>query len=140
MGAANSCCASDPTGNGSYKDPLARHMQTHTSTGTVLVVRSPSSPLATSMMLHANQLANVLRFEVASEAGAARLHWMRGVSKEWYKAATCMFTDGTWRAPLEILTVVFLEDIALLVRELDTDTTDVLYTKDTQQHCDLLGE
>ena len=58
-------------------------MRDDDSTSTVLVVRSPASPLATSMMLHANQLANVLRFEVASEAGAARLHWMCGVSKEW---------------------------------------------------------
>ena len=49
-------------------------MRDDDSTGTVLVVRSPASPLATSMMLHADQLANVLRFEVASEAGASRLH------------------------------------------------------------------
>ena len=65
-------------------------MRDNDSMGTVLVVRSPASPLATSMMLHADQLANVLRFEVASEAGAARLHWMRGFLKEWCKAATCM--------------------------------------------------
>jgi|AntRauMFilla1563_2_1112583.scaffolds.fasta_scaffold57569_1 hypothetical protein len=34
----------------------------------------------------------------------------------------------------------FYEEIALLVQELDTDTTDTSSAKDTQQHCDLFPE
>jgi len=69
-------------------------MRDNDSTDTVLVVRSPASPLATSMMLHADQLANVLRCEVQGKTGVTRMHWMRGFSKERYKVTTCMFWTG----------------------------------------------
>jgi|AntRauMFilla1563_2_1112583.scaffolds.fasta_scaffold57569_2 hypothetical protein len=57
-------------------------MRDDDSTGTVLVVPSPASPLPTSMILHADKVANMLRCEVASEAGTTTLHYMREVSKE----------------------------------------------------------
>ena len=59
----------------------------------------------TSRMMHADQLANVFRFEVVSEAGAARRHWTPRFSK-------VRTLNGPWRAPSEILTAAFLEDIA----------------------------
>ena len=59
----------------------------------------------TSRMMHADQLANVFRFEVVSEAGAARRHWTPRFSK-------VRTLNGPRRAASEILTAAFLEDIA----------------------------
>jgi len=86
-------------------------------------------------MLDADYLGSALRFIVANEAGAAMLHWMRGVSKEWYKAATRMLANETWRAPLDVLTAAFIADMAQLARELDDDNADAPYTSDTQARC-----
>ena len=91
--------------------------------------------LATRVMLDADHLGSMLRFIVADEAGAAKLHWMRRVSKEWYKGATRMLADEAWRAPLEVLTAAFLADMAQLARELDGGDADAPYTSDTQARC-----